>query len=282
MLKFVLWEKVRSYTWVLCAIALAIGLSIFARSKTHHFSIDRIVSPLSHHPEWEIENPPEVEEILAQPFHFFTNGGQSWSFLSDDGKWIIKFFDFRPTWHDLANFLHLPDAFSPKLTPKQIRRREGPPQGYAIAARNLRRECGLVGVFLNGKDTGISRIQITNPIHCQQLLDLGSTSFVIQKRAETLPMRLARFLKSKETDRASQALSQALNLIAARSAAGIADGDNTQLHHNLGFVEDEAIYIDAGTFVERPELAVQENAQAEILRSADLLIAKLAEENFCQ
>jgi len=248
----------------------------------HHFSTDRLISYLPAHPEWESENPPLVEEILAQPFYFFANGGQSWSFVSSDGKWIIKFFDFRPTWHDLATLLHLPAALSPKLTAKQVRRREGPPKGYAIAARNFRNECGLIGIFLNGKHSGIQKIEITNPIHCKQPLDLGSTSFVIQKRAETLPCRLARLLKNKETNNASKALSQALSLIAARSAAGIADGDNTQLHHNLGFVDDEPMYIDAGTFTECPELFIQEKTQAEILRAADLIIAKLAQEKFCQ
>lgn len=248
----------------------------------HHFSIDRIVSPLSNHPEWDRDNPPHIETILAQPFYFFACGGQSWSFLSHDGKWVIKFFDFRPTWYDLGKWLHLPNSLLPSLTPKQIRRREGPPSGYALAAKTFRNECGLEGVFLNGKHSGIRYLEITNPVHCSHKIDLASTSFVIQKKAETLPARLGRHLKNKDANNATKALSQALSLIAARTAAGIADGDNTQLHNNLGFVDEEAIYIDAGTFKECPDFLQQEKAQAEILRSADLLLAKLAEEDFLQ
>ena len=273
-------KKILAYRWAAIAIALAVGLSAFARSQMHHFSIDRIVSPLPKHPEWGCENPAQIDAILKQPFHFFACGGQSWSFLSHDGKWVIKFFDFRPTWYDLGKRLHLPDSLLPSLTPKQTRRREGPPSGYAIAAKNFKNECGLEGVFLNGKDVGVRYLEITSPVHCKHQIDLASTSFVIQKKAETLTARLGRYLKNKETNNATKALSQALSLIAARTTAGIADGDNTQLHHNLGFVDEEAIYIDAGTFKECPEFLLTEKAEAEVLRSIDVLLAKLAEENF--
>ncbi len=269
----------RRYSWIFAAVILAVGLTIYARREMRHFALERIFSRIPYHPEWECENPSDIDAILAQPYHFYINGGQSWVFLSADGKWILKFFDCRITWHDIAGWLHLPENFRPDLTPRQIRRREGPPAGYALAAKRFREECGLVGIYLNGKSSGVHQIKITNPIQCEHDIDLAKTSFVIQRKAETLPDRLVRLLKTKDTKEASKALSQALNLIAARSAVGIADGDDVKLHLNLGFVGDKPMYIDAGTFLDSPALLLLSNAEKEILRSADVLLAKLAEED---
>ena len=71
-------------------------------------------------------------------------------------------------------------------------------------------------------------------------------------------------------------LSKALTLIAARCAAGIADGDHWHLHRNIGFIGEDPIYLDAGTFHDDPTLYIPQAAEAEILRSADLLIEKIS------
>lgn len=258
--------------------AAVYGVSFFARKQTAHFTISRILSTLPFHPEWECENPPEVDQILSQPYHFFAAGGQSWVFLSEDGEWIVKFFDFRPTWNDVAKTLHLPSFLCPSLTTRQVERREKPIEGYALASKRMREICGLTGVFLNGKKTGEHHLTITDKIHCPHLVDLSSCSFVIQRRAEVLPSRLAKFLKEGKTREANQVLSSALNLIAERTSLGVGDGDNVRLHLNLGFIGDKAVYLDAGTFFDAPQFLTAANAEEEIVRSANVLIEKLSNE----
>jgi len=257
-----------------CAFAWA--LAFFARSQTDHFTNNRILSTHAFHPEWECNNPPEIEQIISQPFHYFTYGGQSWVFLSEDGQWVVKFFDFRPTWYDAAKALHLPESWTPKLTERQIKRRETHVKGYILAATRFRDGCGLVGIFLNGKQTGQHHMVITDPSHCQHRIDLSTCSFVVQRKAEPLPDRIHSLLKAGNAKEASSALSTVLNLVAERTALGLGDGDVVNFHRNMGFIGNKAIYLDAGGFIDAPEFLIPANAETEIIRSANLLIEKIS------
>ena len=257
-------------------LAFAWVLAFFARSQTHHFTNNRILSSHEFHPEWECDNPPEIEQILSQPFHYFTYGGQSWVFLSEDGQWVVKFFDFRPTWYDAAKTLHLPDSWTPKLTDRQVRRREAHVKGYILAANRFRDACGLVGIFLNGKHIGERLLTITDPSYCQHRIDLSTCSFVVQRKAEPLPDRIHSLLKAGDSKEASAALSAVLNLVAERTALGLGDGDVVNFHRNMGFIGNKAIYLDAGGFIDAPEFLIPANAETEIIRSANLLIEKIS------
>jgi hypothetical protein len=258
-------------------LAFAWGLAYFARAQTSHFTNSRIISTHDFDPEWECDNPLEVEQILAQPYHYFTSGGQSWVFLSDDGQWVVKFFDFRPTWHDVAKVLHLPESWCPKLTDRQIKRRETHIKGYILAASRFRDGCGLVGVFLNGKQVGEHYLTITDPSYCKHRIDLSKCAFVVQRKAEPLPDRIQTLLKTGDTKEASLALSAVLNLVAERTALGLGDGDVVNFHKNLGFIGNKAIYLDAGGFIDAPEFLNPANAETEIVRSANLLIEKISQ-----
>lgn len=263
--------------WPCGAVALAIVLAILARQKTHHFTIDRLVSTLHYHPEWELENPPEVESILSQPFRFYASGGQSWVFISEDKKWVVKFFDFRLTWNDVASKLHLPEALRPSLSTSQLHLREEPAKAYTLAFQHLKEPCGLIGVFPNGKRSGITELKLFDPIHCEHRFNLAKASFVIQKKADSdLPEYFNDLLHDGDTKKAADSLSKALNLIAVRCHAGIADGDDRHLYQNIGFIGEDPIYLDPGAFRENADLTDPKAAETEILRSAELIIAKLA------
>ncbi|MBS3904260.1 MAG: hypothetical protein KGZ39_02915 [Simkania sp.] len=269
----------RNAIWFCITAVFAVVLAAFARRETYHFSTDRLVSVLPYHAEWEFEEAPNIEEILSQSFHYYDKGGQSWVFLSEDSKWVLKFFDFRSTWHDVAKHLHCPTSLLPAMTERQLQSRESPVKSYALAFQRFKEPCGLVGAYLNGKKSGITSLNVFNPIHCKHTIDLKSAAFVVQKKADTiLPKRINDLLQKGEMQEANILLSKALMLIAERCSVGIADNDRWHLHRNIGFIAGKAIYLDAGAFLEDTNLLLPKNAETEILHSAELLIDKIAKD----
>ena len=83
------------YIKVVAFLVLFYVISLFCEKETEGFSIRRInaapLLPFSNH-----GNTLLTEEILKQPFHYLARGGQSFVFVSEDQKYVIKFFKNNP------------------------------------------------------------------------------------------------------------------------------------------------------------------------------------------
>ncbi len=77
----------------------------FFHRQSRAFSLDKILSTYPYSEEWEIPSPSDVEknelkQILSQTFTYYSKGTQSYVFISEDKKYILKFFKqikFRPS-----------------------------------------------------------------------------------------------------------------------------------------------------------------------------------------
>jgi hypothetical protein len=100
-------------------------------------------------------------------------------------------------------------------------------------------------------------------IHYQVQLD--STIFLIQKKAELIFPKLAQLLEKNEIGKAKRMISQIMRLIANRAQKGITDKDAI-LEKNYGWLIDKAIHIDVGRFAEDKRLCSVINTKHEIVR----------------
>ncbi len=84
------------------------------------FSEKFIVPDWSKCPQYATTPPQNVEAILNQPFRYLTKGRQSFVFLSDDGKWVLKFlrlpkffmrYSYKGSSSSSPNFTHAVDSF---------------------------------------------------------------------------------------------------------------------------------------------------------------------------
>ncbi|MFS8562989.1 MAG: hypothetical protein LVR00_01085 [Rhabdochlamydiaceae bacterium] len=70
-------------------------VSLFCEKETEGFSIRRINAapplPFTNH-----GNALVTKEILKQPFYYLARGGQSFVFVSEDQKYVIKFSKTAP------------------------------------------------------------------------------------------------------------------------------------------------------------------------------------------
>src|SRR3569832_1589228 len=89
----------------------------FCKAETGKFTVLRITSNLTYHPEWETASlspaqEDEIKTLLNQPYTYLNKGVQSFVFASEDGRYVIKFFR-----HD-----HLSPPFWSKLLPGKDRK----------------------------------------------------------------------------------------------------------------------------------------------------------------
>ncbi|MCB1084591.1 MAG: hypothetical protein KDK60_00655, partial [Chlamydiia bacterium] len=87
---------IRKGLLILTLCALFIGIERLSHTLNGGFSPAAITSSLQPRPEWNITHEAsdiaETLQALKQPYHYLGKGSQSFVFLSEDKKYVIKFF----------------------------------------------------------------------------------------------------------------------------------------------------------------------------------------------
>ncbi len=185
------------------------------------------------------EDLPEIEDIPATTFRYLGKGGQSYIFVSEDDRYVLKLFR-----SSRLNIL--------KLLPfeKQIDKQENlirkTLESYSIADRYLKEETGLIGVHLTQKGK-LPPLKIIDKLGIAHPLNPNDYPFVIQEKAVLVKERISQLMNAGNLLGAKQALSNLFSLIEERKAKGIGDAD-ANVTKNFGFCGDRAIQIDGGRF----------------------------------
>ena len=222
----------------------------FCHQKTHGFRIHKIQSTLPHNPEWDIAFPTNelenIQAILSQPFCFLDSGGESYVFLSQDKKYILKFFKLhhmRPySWEDSF----LPKKIRTHYQNLRKKRLSTLFSSCKLAYDRFQEDAGLLYIHLNKTDFLKVKLKLFDPIGVLHLLDLDHMEFALQKRATLAYPSLVALSEANEFEAAQKRLSSLLDLILARCQAGLADHDARS--RNFGFVGEKAIELDLGSF----------------------------------
>ncbi len=240
----------------------------------HDFQIEDITSEVPYRKEWELhlpgtENQVVLSAFLDQPFSYLGEGGQSYAFVSADGKYVLKFFKFhrfRPS----KLFSSLPNI---------------PPFDYYIERHAARRENKLQKAFtgyqlafkLHNQESGLLYAQLnplSNPLYARILtpqgniekINLQHSPFVIQKKGEMLSDSMKQQLDSGNVEGCKNLIDKLFTLYRVEHAKGLLDQDRG-LMHNIGVSYDQQLFhLDVGKFtytenIKTPEDSIQELQQ---------------------
>jgi hypothetical protein len=216
----------------------------FCHRQTGGFALTKVLSDRPFNPQWEVPlltpaEEAEVEHALNQPYRFFSYGGQSYVFLSDDGQTVLKFFKhhhMRP----IPFFRHdkLPLFFS----------------SCTLAYRQFKERTGLLALHLNKTTHLQKKVTLIDKLNIAHQIDLDRVDFALQKRAELPYQRFRRLKKEGNLEAAQHSLNSLFELIALRCQQGIQDRD-PNIRRNCGFLGDTAIELDLGSYTYDPLLA---------------------------
>ncbi len=204
--------------------------SSFCTKKTDGFSIRRLQTSLS------LTNQGSetlADDILKQPFHYLDRGGQMFVFISEDQKYVLKFFKNGPNSSTPLKKHHL----------KRLNRVMRDIEGYLLAFKKLPEESGLIFLKLDTQTPFNQEITLFDKLGIQHRVDLQKTLFAIQKKGEPLISYL------KTADNVQDVFDSVKDLIAVRKSQGIDDHDS-HFHKNIGFIGGKPAFLDPGKFVE--------------------------------
>lgn len=193
----------------------------FCEGKTDGFRISRLSTFCN---GMAINPPKEIEEILAQKFHYLSSGGQAWVFVSEDQKYVVKFFKGH------------------------IRNKKGKLEqdlkSCQLAFDALKEETGLVFLHL-GQTATLKPLQLVDKIGIEHSIELNKTDFLLQKKGILLYDHLQKLMDAGDPAGAKEALSSVCQLMIKRCKKGIFDED-ARIHCNLGFIGKQPILLDTG------------------------------------
>lgn len=240
--------------WITLAVVVVFfGARVYYR-LTDDFRIANMTYEVPHHPEWEVPSftkaeRKKFEEILSQPFSYVGKGAQSYVFVSQDKKHVIKFFKFKhlkPKWwvDALPAFPYFKE-YRERQNAKKLRQLNGVFTGYKLAYDVHKEQSGIVFIHLNKTNDLNVNVTLIDKIGRKHLLDLDPIVFVIQENAKTSRTVMNEALKNGDIALAKKRITQIFNLYLEEYRKGIYDRDHGVMH-NTGFVGDKPIHLDVG------------------------------------
>lgn len=257
---------------------LFLAVANFCHSHTQGFWLQKILRKLPDEPRYHCAtlstaDNEQVKKILDQPFHYLGMGSQCFCFASADDKYVIKFFKL-----DHVRYWYFKKAVEPRNwskyaglfkdswlhafpLPSALHHLRDQVIGFRnyridttllsckISFDKLREETGTLYLHLNKTDHFKKSLTLIDNIGVVHSIDLDTTRFLLQKKGELVYPYLTKLMKNGEEAKAKRAIQSLLNLIVSRSQKGIANTDALMVQ-NFGFIEERAVEIDTGSFIQ--------------------------------
>ncbi|MEM8727926.1 MAG: hypothetical protein AAGE99_04375 [Chlamydiota bacterium] len=247
------------FALILLVIACVVGVERLFHFLTDDFSYSNITSDLRYHREWDIpmeaDDRMETQKALDQPYRYLESGSQSYVFMSEDQRYILKFFKHkRWTPHPLFATVPLPLPLDSKRKDRQRKKKERLYSTFGsclIAYREFKKETGILFVHLN-KIPVDRTMTLKDGIGFKHKIALGDVEFVLQRKAIPTDKYLLSLKKEGKLEEAKQALSSLLAFTVKRAEKGYSDKD-PHLIRNFGFIDRKAVEIDIGGFHHDPK-----------------------------
>lgn len=195
---------------------------------TDGFSVAELTSntPLAYE---TLGSEDEARTILNQPFTYLGKGGQSFVFASQDGRYVLKFFNNHPK----------PWILLDKYRAKKMQKLNDAYSGYRLAFQQIPNECGLIFLHFNKSDFHAPSVTLIDKLHIAHTVDPNGLEFALQKRAQ--PLADALKIHPHET------LLAVKQLVVLLCEKNIHDQD-PRIYRNIGLINGKAIVIDPGKF----------------------------------
>lgn len=240
-------KKLKSYAWgtALIFVFFVCRSLWFSYHKSPGFTVSKMTASIPHKKQWEIEEPSslqkeQLKEIFEQKFHFLSAGYQSYAFISEDEKTIIKFFRMKRLSYSFTD-----PIFHPHKVEMHKKNLSLIFDAYKLAYDELRDDAGLLYIHLNKTDFLKKSLSITDQEGHEHFIDLDKAHFIVQEKAEPLFVHLHKYIERQDKEGFEKAVNALLALIKRRHEKGIGDEDKG-IAENYGFIGDRPIQFDIG------------------------------------
>lgn len=250
------------FSCIVCILLISISPLLLRKSG---FALSKISSCNPYDSKWEFPTSlpqlSEIKTILSQKFTYLASGNHCYTFASEDGEYVIKFFKQKQItpviWKD-----YLPIPHRKAIQKKRKEFRDRMYGSYVIAATKLKEETGTIYLHLTKSRQFQKKLTLIDQYGKHHYINLNKAEFLIQKRAEIGYSYLHELLSERNIEKAALAINSLFSLVVTRCSLGILD-DDCQLWKNFGFREGRAVEVDIGEFRYNPKETIRLDLEIE-------------------
>lgn len=233
-----IWTVLRRACAIAVGLVLLIGAYDFFDSQ---FRLSNVREHVSEPREMPVSSDEErlLKDILEQPFAYLDRGRQSYVFVSQDGRYVIKFFDlhrYQPGW---ATF------FSKSSQARMKRKMERLFRGYELAYERDRDNAMIVYQQLVPNAALRQHVLLIDRFGIRHDIDLGQVPFIIQHKGKSTRDVMTDLLKKGNVKEAKKRLRQLMDMYVVEYSRGMFDRDHNFMY-NTGFVGETPMRLDVG------------------------------------
>ena len=271
---------------LLLILSAIVGIERFSHFLTDGFGIANIKSDLPFRKSWSTtiseEDSLESQKALSQNFNYLASGSQSYVFISDDEKYVIKFFKHK-RWrmNPIFAFMPLPSALEKKRQRWKEKKWETVNDTFKsckVSYELFKKETGVLYVHLNETQNLQKILTVKDKVGLKHKLNLDTLQFALQRKAIPTDVYLLKLKEEGKVDVAEKAVSDMLKFTRKRSELGFSDKD-PHLIRNFGFINGQALEIVIGGFHRDPKKDLNYYRSYEIVKIGNKLLPWI-EENF--
>lgn len=253
----------RRFLKLFLIIILFFGIERLCHRATDGFALVNVYAPPGNNDKWK-SNEPLPKGLCDQTFHYLNSGSQSYVFVSEDGKTILKLFKFQHMrTPPILDFL--PSVG--KLGEKRAKKRkvlERTLDSLTLAYTHMKEETGLLYLHLAKTNHLNKQITFTDKIGRTHTLDLDEVEFLLQKRGKLAYAAIDEWMANGEKETAERAIGHLLTLAKMRCLKGIFDKD-PDFSTNFGFIEKTPFQLDFG------RLSLSENEKNPLIYGPEMI-----------
>jgi hypothetical protein len=201
--------------------------------------------------KWELPSLSEQEksnlsQILNQKFTYYNKGSQSYVFISEDKKYILKFFK-QQKFESHSWLAHIPLSLNPYYQEHLFKQNKcrGALEAFKTAFTTLSQETGLLYVHMSPSQSFHQRVVLLDKNAEGHVVNLEKMVFCVQKHADLIYSRIMELMHQGDIEGSKKIITSVFSLIDNLGRKGVVDNDPI-LRKNFGLIEDKAIQIDIG------------------------------------
>jgi len=218
------------------------------KRAVHPFRIEKCNIEVPYHSEWDIPQEREkIEGIFSAPFTYFSKGKQSYVFLSQDQKYVLKLFRFdtcrmplgQKTVRMISEWFGLPvKEIKRTFEADAVKTFLSCYLSYTVA----KDQTGVVFVYLNPQKGKFPDFIVKDRMGISYKVDAGRYRFVVQRKADP-------FLKTLECAENREPLIDSYRtLLEELQSLGLSNED-PKLSDNFGVLDGKVVAVDIGNFI---------------------------------
>ena len=266
-------------------LAILFGMGVFVSIKVQQigkrlqeikrcergFEPSHIVCKFPYRKDWDVNVSEDlttfVNVITQQPFHYLAKGFQAYAFMSQDGEYVLKFFQQqrlreRPFKEEPLKYMF--DKSYREKAAFKLRHKEEIFSSSKLSFEEIPEETGIIYVHLNKTDGELRGIRLYDQRGQACKIKPDSVSFIIQRRADYVIPTITALMKKGDIEGAKRRVDQIIDLLLVLARKKIADSDYALIrNNNIGFSKDRAIYIDTGHLSKNDDLNVYKRMKYE-------------------